>query len=112
MDVNNFRHIIGVNRVFICRFTVKRKRDVLPAARRKKGPGIDANLLEEARVLVECYRESCLWFLRRDFVPETPEQLRLVLGHIESRAGLDGFQQARRLRAWLSRNCSASSAGS
>lgn len=64
------------------------------------------------RALIDEYRNRCLWFLDRDYYPETPDQARTVLAHIERSGDLNAFRRARRIREWLSQNSSATSAGS
>ena len=72
-----------------------------------EGPEISAALGS----LVERYRDRCLWFFREDFTPVTVEQALLALDQIEKHGDREGFIEARRLRQWLQRVSSASSAG-
>jgi len=51
--------------------------------------------------IVEEYRDRCLWFLRRDFVPKTPEEALRVLDLIERYGDRAGFERVQRLRKWL-----------
>ena len=60
--------------------------------------------------LVRRYRERCLWFLREDFFPNTPEEALRVLDFIERYGDREAFIEARRLKKWLSRNFSETSA--
>jgi hypothetical protein len=60
--------------------------------------------------LIECYRSRCLWFLAKDFVPETPAQVMRVLEYIECYGDREAFVQARRLKQWLSPSPSEESA--
>jgi hypothetical protein len=62
------------------------------------------------RALVDEYRSTCLWFLRPDYYPQTPEEARTVLEQIERHGDLAAFRKAAELRQWLSRNFSAPSA--
>jgi hypothetical protein len=64
------------------------------------------------RDLVDAYRSRCLWFLRRDYYPETVAEARRVLDAIERHGDRDGFRRAVRIRLWLSPPSSATSAGS
>jgi hypothetical protein len=67
---------------------------------------------EAIRELVDAYRDRCLWFLRRDYYPETPEEAEQVLRYIEQYGDLEAFKRAARIRPWLSHPSSATSAGS
>ena len=62
--------------------------------------------------LVDEQRSRCLWFLRRDHVPRTPEETLRVLGTIERYGDREAFREAATLRRWLSLPSSAPSAGS
>jgi len=66
----------------------------------------------ELRRLVDDYRASCLWFLRSDLYPETPEQALRVLRQIERHADREGFVRAARIRQSLSPPSSGPSADS
>jgi len=65
------------------------------------------NASEQFAVLVEQYRDRCLWFLRPDYVPETPEEMMHVLDLIERYGDRAGYQRAEEIRAWLSRGSKA-----
>lgn len=67
---------------------------------------------EEIQVLVDEYRDRCLWFLDRGYYPATPEETLRVLGHIEQYGDLAAFKRAARIRQWLLQNSNAMSAGS
>jgi hypothetical protein len=60
--------------------------------------------------LVDEYRATCLWFLREDYYPQTPEEACRVLDQIERHGDVTAFRKAAELRQWLSRNSSAPSA--
>jgi hypothetical protein len=64
------------------------------------------------RELVDQYRDRCLWFLRRDYYPSTPEQAERVLRYIELHGDREAFRRAATLRRWLLQTISAPSAGS
>ncbi len=64
------------------------------------------------RVLIDEYRNRCLWFLERDYYPSTPREALTVLGDIERRGDLAAFRRAREMRGWLSADSSATSAAS
>lgn len=59
--------------------------------------------VQSVRSLVDEYRDRCLWFLRRDYVPETDDEILRTLEWIERYGDRHAFQEAARLRAWLSR---------
>jgi hypothetical protein len=66
---------------------------------------------ERFRELLERYRDRCLWFERRDFVPSTLEERLRVLDSIQRHGDLQAFRDAGELRQWLLRSSSATSAG-
>lgn len=76
------------------------------------GLPLPAALQSELRRLVAEHRNCCLWFLRPDYDPVTPEQALRVLRLIERYGDRDTFVRAAQLRQWLSRLSSATSAGS
>jgi hypothetical protein len=61
--------------------------------------------------LVDEYRARCLWFLRSDYYPKTPEDRIRILGYIERHGDVAAFRRAAALRRWLSRPSNARSAG-
>lgn len=62
--------------------------------------------------LVDEYRARCLWFLRLDYYPTTPQDQLRVLGCIERHGDREAFRRAAMLKRWLSPHSSAPSAGS
>ncbi len=62
--------------------------------------------------LVDKYRTRCLWFLRPDFYPSSPEERLYVLDQIQRHGDRQGYVEAAALWRWLSRPSSAKSAGS
>ena len=58
------------------------------------------------------YRERCLWFLRPDYYPESPEEAEQVLHYLELYGDLEAFKRAAWVRPWLLPRSSAASAGS
>lgn len=66
----------------------------------------------ELRRLVDDYRTRCLWFLRDDLYPETPEEALRVLRQIEKHGDREAFIRAGRIRRWLSQTSSEPSAAS
>jgi hypothetical protein len=71
-----------------------------------------ARLDEEFRRLVDDYRATCLWFLRRDFYPESDAERERVLTWIARHGDLPALGRVAELRIWLSRPSSATSAAS
>lgn len=67
-------------------------------------------LLRAVRALVDEYRERCLWFLPVGYYPETPDEVLRTLDRIERHGDLRAFREAARLRRWLSRSSSETSA--
>ena len=67
-------------------------------------------LVHAVRALVDEYRARTLWFLAPDYYPGTDEQIRRTLDRIERYGDRRAFQEAARLRQWLSRISSAPSA--
>jgi hypothetical protein len=59
--------------------------------------------------LIDEYRDRCLWFLRQDYYPSTPEQQEQVLTFIERYGDAAGWRRARELRSWLSHRSSGTS---
>ena len=59
--------------------------------------------------LVDEYRDRCLWFLRRDFYPESLAAALRVLRDIEQHGDRTAYQRAAEVRQWLSRNSSEGS---
>jgi len=73
---------------------------------------LDPEAAGALRALVDEYRSRCLWFLRRDYYPRTPEEARRVLDWIRRRGDLAAFRRAGEIEAWLSRHSSGASAAS
>lgn len=69
------------------------------------------SVMQQVRELAVKHRDTCLWFLRTDYVPQTPEEARRVLEAIERNGDLAAYKEASSLRQWLSQNSSATSAG-
>jgi hypothetical protein len=53
------------------------------------------------RSLVEEYRATCLWFWRKDYVPETREARIAALRYIKTYGDRAGFLRASELLRWL-----------
>ena len=71
----------------------------------------DANAVTEAvNQLIDEYRIRCLWFLRPDYYPSTPEARLRVLGYIERHGDRESFRRAATLKRWLSPHSSGPSA--
>lgn len=67
---------------------------------------------EEFLRLLREQRARCLWFLREEYVPETPEEIERVLGYLQRNGDRETYLAARRVSQWLSQDSSASSASS
>jgi hypothetical protein len=61
------------------------------------------------RALIDEQRARCLWFLRRDYYPSTPEEALRVLSSIERRGSVEAFRRCAEIRRWLSPPSSATS---
>jgi hypothetical protein len=66
--------------------------------------------MRRVRELVDEYRATCLWSLRRDYYPQTIDEALSVLKQIERHGDVAAFQEAAELRQWLSRNSNVPSA--
>ena len=73
---------------------------------------LDPVLDAEVRSLVDEYRERCLWFVRSDYYPSTPEEILRVLRWVRARGDREAFQRAGKIEEWLSRTSSEKSAAS
>jgi hypothetical protein len=60
--------------------------------------------------LVDEYRSRCLWFLKVDYYPSSPEDIRRVLGWIRRYGDVAAFRRASEIEQWLSRFFSETSA--
>lgn len=73
--------------------------------------GEDRNeLMRGVRHLVDEYRARCLWFLPVEYYPESADEIRRTLAQIERHGDRRAFQEAARLRKWLSQSSSEPSA--
>jgi hypothetical protein len=64
------------------------------------------------RAFVDEHRARCLWFLKPDYYPATPEASLRVLRSIEQHGDRQAFVRAAEFRQWLSHHSSATSVGS
>jgi len=71
---------------------------------------LDESQTLRLKALVEANRVRCLWFFRRDYQPTDDDGILRLLDAIEKHGDLVSFQEARRLRAWLSPSSNAESA--
>ena len=55
----------------------------------------------EYRSLLDEYRDMCLWYMDRDFVPRTQQDLMAVLDGIDHHGTMDTYRRAGRIRTWL-----------
>jgi hypothetical protein len=67
------------------------------------------SIAEQVAVLVEEYRDRCLWFLRPDYLPTTPDEMWHVLELIERYGDRAGFQRAEEIKTCLLPHSSAQS---
>lgn len=67
--------------------------------------------LAEVRLLVEEYRQRCLWSLRPDYQPETVEEALRVLEAIQTHGDAAAFRRAGALREWFLLHSSENFAG-
>ena len=72
----------------------------------------DDRAVAAVRELVDRYRAQCLWFLRADYYPQTPEEVERVCRLIERYGDLDALRRVAEVRPWLSLPSNATSAGS
>jgi hypothetical protein len=56
------------------------------------------------RELVDEYRDRCLWFQRRDYYPETPEEILRAIEMIERYGDRTAYERAETIRAWLTQS--------
>jgi hypothetical protein len=63
-------------------------------------PGI-TDWREELALLIEEYRDRCLWFLRPDFMPTTTEQILRTLDQIERYGDRAAYDRAEEIKRWL-----------
>ncbi len=73
---------------------------------------IEAESAQALKALIDEYRDRCLWFLRRDFYPQTTAEAERVLDAIQRHGDLKAFQRAAEIRRCLSRSSSVSFVGS
>jgi hypothetical protein len=69
-----------------------------------------AEPLQALKVLVDEYRDQCLWFLRADFYPVTLEQGLRVLAYIQRYGDREAYLKAAEARQWLLQNSKETSA--
>lgn len=70
----------------------------------------ESTVMRRVNELVDEYRTRCLWFLREDYYPQTPDEACRVLKSIERHSDRAGFQKAATLRRWLLQHSNAQSA--
>ena len=61
--------------------------------------------------LIDEYRDRCLWFMRQDYYPSTPEEQERVLTLIQRYGDAAAWRRANELRTWLLQRSSETSAG-
>ena len=65
---------------------------------------------EPLRALIAEYLERCLWFLRPDYYPVTPDEVLRVLDYIQRHGDREAFRRADEVRRCLFPPTSATSA--
>jgi hypothetical protein len=60
------------------------------------------DVLRDVELLVDEYRDRCLWFLDRTFRPRNAQEALWVLDLIERYGDRGAFERSARLRPWLS----------
>lgn len=66
--------------------------------------------MQEVRTLMDEYRAESLWYMRKDYYPESVQDAIQILNAIENHSDLAGFKRAAALRRWLLQHSSAISA--
>lgn len=62
------------------------------------------SVMKRVNTLIDEYRARCLWYLREDYYPQTPEDACRTLEAIEKHGDVVAFKKAAELRQWLLRN--------
>jgi hypothetical protein len=78
----------------------------------RKEPVSHEEVAREVDVLVDECRSVALWYLRPGYYPRTDVERLRVLDAIEKHADVAIFKRSARLRQWLSRHSSGTSADS
>lgn len=65
------------------------------------------NMPEGLDALVDQYRAKCLWYMRLDYYPRTPDEALRVLRAIERHGDAEAFKRAATMRQWLVLNSTA-----
>lgn len=71
---------------------------------------IDDDLRRQVNLLVDTYRDRCLWFLRADYYPSDLTDVLRTLDYIRRYGDQEAFRKAGELHQWLSRDSSKPSA--
>jgi hypothetical protein len=75
-------------------------------------PDLDPALDSAVRILVDDYRERCLWFLRSGYYPRSPEEVLRILRWIRDHGDRDAFRRTGEIERWLSQTSNETSAAS
>jgi hypothetical protein len=70
---------------------------------------MNSSSFNEINVLVEEYRDRCLWFLKPEYFVNTHDEALRVLDLIERYGDRSAYQRAEQLRQWLSLHFKAAS---
>lgn len=73
-----------------------------PDGRYNLGMSIEPESAGLLHALVDEYRDRCLWFLRRDYYPQTSAEAERVLDAIQRHGDRQAFQRAAEIRQWPS----------
>ena len=68
-------------------------------------------ILKQVNLLIDDYRDRCLWFLQPAYYPATHDEALRVMSQIERHADVAGFVRAREIRECLLQNSSVASVG-
>lgn len=71
-----------------------------------------ADLIERINFLIETHRDQCLWFLRKDYIPEDDAGRQRALLYIQRHGTREAARQAAELSQWLSQRSSDASVAS
>lgn len=72
---------------------------------------LDEQVNGELRRLVDQCRDRCLWFIRKDFYPQTRSEALRAIDRIQRHGNLEEFKRAGKLNQWLPQTSSGESAG-
>jgi len=53
---------------------------------------------------IDIYRDRCLWYIDKNYYPNSYSEYQKILRQIESHGDREAFQKAKELEKWLSLN--------